>query len=108
MSTFYFALHDGEKPMHEWQRRRRHEQQKLRAMDKAFGGSLARLRAMYLEEEDHATEEEKHAGTPGTSDVGTGNVSRTGEPFHARPCPLGKGEAGNISRTGERSATPRR
>ena len=50
----------------------------------AFGG-LARLRAMYLEE-DHATEEEKVAGTPGTpgtpgthSGVGTGNVSRTGE-----------------------------
>jgi len=66
--------------MHEWQRRRRHEQQKLRAMDKAFGGSMARLRAMYLEEEDHATEEEKLAGTPGThSGVGTGNISRTGE-----------------------------
>ena len=37
---------------------------------------MARLRAMYLEE-DHATEEEKLAETH--SGVGTGNVNRTGE-----------------------------
>ena len=76
--------------MQEWQRRRRHEQQKLRAMDKAFGGSMARLRAMYLEEEDHATEEE--------------NATEEGK----RAGTHGGIEAGNVNRTGERSATPRR
>src|SRR5271166_464968 len=56
----------------------------------AFGGSMARLRAMYLEEEDHATEEE--------------NATEEGK----RAGTHGGIEAGNVNRTGERSATPRR
>jgi len=36
--------------MKDWQRRRANEKRKLRQMDQAFGGSMARLRAMYLDE----------------------------------------------------------
>jgi len=43
--------------MQDWQRRRANEKRKLRQMDLAFGGSMARLRAMYLRDDPDLGEE---------------------------------------------------